>query len=333
MRTIKFVCIFTLLAILALTGLACTKLSAGSQEEGRTIALEFVKKEATFQFDGIPETLEVISTTAVENGWKYTIEFDSRHAGYGDRSGQILAEVITPHTAEVTVQDSQVASAFMDGQWDMIGQRINVEIIPAPIDEVKVSLLKSNPPQISVYIRGGLPDGCTTFHDIETTREGSTINIKVTVQRPRGVFCPAIYTQFERDVNLGSDFAFGTTFTLNVNDYSTTFEGTLMENEGFAVYLTRDDISPDKMEALSHVEIAGQPVISIQDIITYNAQTHELELTEDAFNRIAGLEVPVSGKSFLVCVNKEPVYWGAFWPPFSSMSFSGIVILQPLDSR
>ena len=106
---------------------------------------------------------------------------------------------------------------------------IDVEIKLAPIDEVKVNLLKSNPPQIGVYIKGGLPDGCTTFHDIETAREGSTVNIKVTVQRPRGVSCPAIYTNFEKDVNLGSDFAFGTTYTLNVNDYTTTFEGTLDE--------------------------------------------------------------------------------------------------------
>ena len=60
-------------------------------------------------------------------------------------------------------------------------------------------------------------------------REGNTVNIKVTVQRPRGVDCPAIYTWFEKDVNLGTDFAFGTTYTLNVNDYSTTFRWNLNE--------------------------------------------------------------------------------------------------------
>jgi hypothetical protein len=101
-----------------------------------------------------------------------------------------------------------------------------VEIKPAPIDEVTVNILKSNPPQISVHIKGGLPDGCTTFHSIETAREGNTINIKVTVQRPKEVACPAVYTTFEKDVNLGSDFALDTTYRLNVNDYSTTFNGT-----------------------------------------------------------------------------------------------------------
>jgi len=207
------------------------------------------------------------------------------------------------------------------------------EIKLAPIDEVKVNILKSNPPQISVYIKGGLPDGCTTFHDIETVREGTTVNIKVTVQRPRGVACPAIYTNFEKDVNLASDFAFGTTYTLNVNDYSTTFDGTLMKGEGFAIYLTREDVPPEKMEMLSYVDIAGQPVVSLPDIITYNTQTHEIKLTGTAFERISQLEVPVSGKSFVVCVDKSPVYWGAFWTPISSVSFDGVTIWKPFGSQ
>jgi hypothetical protein len=331
--SIRLMCTSILLAILTVTCAACNEPPAESQKESQRIAEEFVKKEATFQFDGITDTLEVSSTTAVGDGWKYTIEFDSRHAGYGNRSEQVLAEVITHHTAEITVQAGLVTTAIMDGQWDMINQRIDVEIKLAPIEEVKVNILKSNPPQVSVYIKGGLPDGCTTFHDIEIEREGNTINIKVTVQHPRGVDCPAIYTNFEKEINLGSDFILGTAYTLNVNDYSTTFNGTLMEGEGFAIYLTREDIPPEKMEMLSYVNIADHPIVSMQDIITYNAQTHEIKLTDTAFERISQLDVPVSGKSFLVCVDKAPIYWGAFWIPISSMSFDGITIWKPLGSQ
>ena len=92
------------------------------------------------------------------------------------------------------------------------------------------------------------------------------------------------------------------------------------KDEGFAIYLTKEDTPPAQMEALSYVEITDQPIISLGDIITYNAQTHELQLTDIAFERISKLEVPVRGKSFLVCVNKGPIYWGAFWTPISSMS-------------
>ena len=105
------------------------------------------------------------------------------------------------------------------------------------------------------------------------------------------------------------------------------------KGEGFAIYLTRDDISPARMEALSHVDIADQPIIAISDVITYNGQTHEIKLTDEAFERIANLEVPVRGRSFLVCVDKGPIYWGAFWTPISSMSFDSVTIWKPLSSQ
>jgi hypothetical protein len=105
------------------------------------------------------------------------------------------------------------------------------------------------------------------------------------------------------------------------------------KGEGFAIYLTRGDVPPSKMEALSHVEIADQPIISMNDIITYNAQTYEMKLTTSVFERLSQLEVPIEGKSFLVCVDKAPVYWGAFWTPISSISFDGVTIWKPYSSR
>jgi hypothetical protein len=108
---------------------------------------------------------------------------------------------------------------------------------------------------------------------------------------------------------------------------------TATKGEGFAIYLTKADIPPSKMEALSHVEIADQPLISTNDIITYNAQTYEMKLTTNAFKRVYQLEVPVEGKSFLVCVDKEPIYWGAFWTPVSSISFDRVTIWKPYNSQ
>jgi hypothetical protein len=99
----------------------------------------------------------------------------------------------------------------------------NIEIKNAPIDEVTINRLKSNPPQISVYIKGGLSDGCTTFHDLTWKRDGDTITITVTVVRPKDKICPAIYTYFEKDVNLGTDFTVGATYTVQVNDVTRTF--------------------------------------------------------------------------------------------------------------
>jgi len=104
-----------------------------------------------------------------------------------------------------------------------------------------------------------------------------------------------------------------------------------VESGGFAIYLTKQDIPPAQMEDLSHVDIAERPIITISDIITYDAQEHELRLTASAFERISQLDVPVRGKSFIVCVDKTPIYWGAFWVLWSSLSFDGVTIWKPLS--
>jgi len=103
------------------------------------------------------------------------------------------------------------------------GPQQDMEISLAPIHEVRVNIAESFPPQVIIYIKGGLKDGCTAFHDITTKREDNTIDIEVTTQRPRGDVCPAVYSYFEKNINLGSDFISGETYTIKVNDHITTF--------------------------------------------------------------------------------------------------------------
>ena len=103
--------------------------------------------------------------------------------------------------------------------------------------------------------------------------------------------------------------------------------------EGFAIYLTRNDISPADMEKLSHVDIADEPVIALDDIIWYSSSTHEMLLTDEAITRLSELQVPVQGRSFVVCVDRSPVYWGAFWVLYSSQSFDGVTIWIPLGAQ
>jgi hypothetical protein len=106
---------------------------------------------------------------------------------------------------------------------------------------------------------------------------------------------------------------------------------TASKSEGFAIYLTEGDIPPAQMEALSHVDISEQPIIAMNDIIAYNATTHEITLTANAFDRISNLEVPVQGRSFMICIDRKFIYWGAFWTPISSISFDGVTIWKPLS--
>jgi len=97
------------------------------------------------------------------------------------------------------------------------------EILPAPIHEVKVNIAESDPPQVFIYIKGGLRDGCTSFHELETERRENDINITVTTERPKDANCTQVYSYFEKNAGLGTDFISGETYVVNVNDQTTSF--------------------------------------------------------------------------------------------------------------
>ena len=102
-------------------------------------------------------------------------------------------------------------------------EQMELEIKEAPIHEVRVSIAESYPEQVLVYIKGGLADSCTTFHDLTAERSGNTIYIEVTTERPVDAVCAQIYRYFERNVNLGSNYTSGQTYTVDVNGVTETF--------------------------------------------------------------------------------------------------------------
>ena len=97
-----------------------------SEEDSQRIAEEFLKNSPTFVFDGIKDTLILADTLRPRCPycWIFIFEFDSRHAGYGDRTGKMLAQVITPHQAVIAVEQGEIASAVLDEKWDMISQKM-----------------------------------------------------------------------------------------------------------------------------------------------------------------------------------------------------------------
>ncbi len=120
--------VIALLLALLLAGstvTACVSAPATSEARARQVAEDFISHSPTFRFDGMAETLEM--TGAEWDGdqqcWEFTFEFDSRHAGYGDRTGMMMAQVITHHRAAITVKQTRVTRAVLDGRWDMLRQR------------------------------------------------------------------------------------------------------------------------------------------------------------------------------------------------------------------
>lgn len=96
--------------------------------------------------------------------------------------------------------------------------------VPAPIDGLDVRVLESNPPQYMLSVRAGLPSGCAEKNRHELQQAGGAITVTVLNWMPTGnPPCTMIYGSYELNINLGSDFRRGTTYSVSVNDKRTTF--------------------------------------------------------------------------------------------------------------
>ena len=108
------------------------------------------------------------------------------------------------------------------------------------------------------------------------------------------------------------------------------------EATGFSIHLLADEVPATELSIadLTDLELQEEPILSGDDIIRYSRDTHEIELTAEAYQRIQQLftlPAKVRGIPFVVCVGADRIYAGAFWTPVSSISFDGVVICQPFD--
>jgi len=116
-----------ILVVVVIVGFAAQTYFGGgkafTQEESFEIAKNAVLNTPTYVFDGY----ELVHTGTTQAGcpdcWTFVFQFRSSHAGYGDRKGLALAQVITPHTAVVAVEGGHTKSAIIDGEWDMEGEQ------------------------------------------------------------------------------------------------------------------------------------------------------------------------------------------------------------------
>lgn len=89
-------------------------------------ALSYVLGSPTFKFDGVGSTLNVVGVVQSKTDpatYIVSAEYDSLHGGYGDRTGQMVTGVITPHRVQLTVVDGVVQEAVVDGSWDEVAQK------------------------------------------------------------------------------------------------------------------------------------------------------------------------------------------------------------------
>ncbi len=104
-----------------------------TKEEAVETAKEFLASSPTYKWDGENMKVVEVLTLRCPYCWSVVIEFQSRHGGYGDRTGKIVTQVITPHTARVVVKEGRVISAVLDDKWDEMKQEMLVHSEPVEI--------------------------------------------------------------------------------------------------------------------------------------------------------------------------------------------------------
>ena len=89
----------------------------------KKLAEDWIREAPTYKYDGSdPGFVSYVQQESYPVRHVLTFKFTSSHAGYGDRSGKVTAQVITEHTVKITIVDGNVVSAVIDEKWDEMGQ-------------------------------------------------------------------------------------------------------------------------------------------------------------------------------------------------------------------
>jgi|GEM_PF-213124 len=142
----------------------------------------------------------------------------------------VVAAVACNNTVPAASPNDTVSSDDPTPTATPIGPRTSslgvIVDVPAPIDSVTITIAESFPPQYFVKIVSGLPNGCTLYKGFEMDRNNEVITINVTNVVPEPgqlIACTEIYGSHEENINLGSGFEGGTTYTVVVNNVTETF--------------------------------------------------------------------------------------------------------------
>lgn len=116
------------------------------------------------------------------------------------------------------------AAAFVAAAGQDRPQLPGRQTVPAPIDELDVRVAESMPPRYFLHLVAGLPSGCAEPARHDVSRQGDSITVTVLNSMPSGdVMCTMIYGTYELNIDLGTDLSSGRTYTVRVNDRTTTF--------------------------------------------------------------------------------------------------------------
>jgi len=150
-----------------------------NEQAAKLLAQNFIENSSTFKFDGIEGSVKFIemkpSPISAYRSGIFVFDFQTAHPGHGDRTGLVLAQVITNHQAEITVnlENITIVSASCDNTWDMLDDKD----LPVTIHGVVISGGDTTQP-------GGPLDAPRKFVYLVLTDEGYFINVSYTAYPP-----------------------------------------------------------------------------------------------------------------------------------------------------
>lgn len=91
------------------------------ETRSRELAEEWILTQSpTYTFDGYDLQYQKTHYLRGEHHYEFVYTFQSSHGGYGNRTGEIVTEVITAHTITVEMEGNDVTRVIIDSEWDDI---------------------------------------------------------------------------------------------------------------------------------------------------------------------------------------------------------------------
>ncbi|MEA3452791.1 MAG: FKBP-type peptidyl-prolyl cis-trans isomerase [Patescibacteria group bacterium] len=116
--------------------------NCGMEKSQEIVEDWIIKESSTYKFDGYDLSLFKTSELDCENCYEFVFWFNAKHAGYGDRSNVLLAQIKTPHTIIIKIENCEIISAIIDGKYDEIKndflESVPNIIISNPVNREKV---------------------------------------------------------------------------------------------------------------------------------------------------------------------------------------------------
>ena len=99
----------------------------------------------------------------------------------------------------------------------------------------------------------------------------------------------------------------------------------ISSNNGYEIYCVENAEAKLLNRRFDEIQLPDTPMISMNDIASYEWEKHMISLTSDARKRINGVIgvniLSYSGRTFVVSLNRKPIYGGYFWSTFDSRAY------------